>query len=181
MLRLMACTSSSTIHAEAGTAAGSAARTSPASALPCSPQVEVQGVDGELKRAAQAALTIRPNLAYTLKEVEDDLQKVFATGWFANVQPDAEDTRDGVKLFIKVGRVLGQGVQGSAGAAGAWCRCMVQVHGTRGMPSAQCTPVENLGKQAGSTAWTPDICSRMQAVGPGGFAAHQGVLSGSSQ
>jgi hypothetical protein len=159
--------------------------------------VEVQGVEGGLKRAAEAALTIRPNLAYTLKEVEEDLQKVgrawawawlgcrggrpactpctltcmrtprlapprmaarrsvrpaapcvragallsccdprrgsglqrpteapplplqvFATGWFASVQPDAEDTRDGVKLFIKVGGAARPGRLGLAQRAG---------------------------------------------------------------
>jgi len=30
-------------------------------------QIEVIGVDGELKRVAQEALTARPNFAYTLK------------------------------------------------------------------------------------------------------------------
>mgnify|MGYP001807855811 CR=1 FL=1 len=66
-------------------------------------QIEVIGVDGELKRVAQEALTSRPNFAYTLKEVESDLRRVFATGWFSSCVPDAEDTRDGVKLIIKVG------------------------------------------------------------------------------
>lgn len=36
-------------------------------------------------------------------QVEADLRRVFATGWFASVVPDAEDTRDGVKLVVKVG------------------------------------------------------------------------------
>lgn len=33
-----------------------------------------------LKRIAYDALTTRPNFAYTLKEVEADLKRVFATG-----------------------------------------------------------------------------------------------------
>jgi outer membrane protein insertion porin family len=115
-------------------------------------QIEVVGVDGELKRVAQEALTSRPNFAYTLKvrgsrgrgqggrrmvkalrrrpcpaaapappptapaarappraaqEVETDLRRVFATGWFSSCVPDAEDTRDGVKLIIKVGALWG--------------------------------------------------------------------------
>lgn len=60
------------------------------------------GVSEELKRVAYAALTTRPNFAYTLGEVEADLKRVFATGWFSSCVPDAEDTRDGVKLVIKV-------------------------------------------------------------------------------
>lgn len=43
-------------------------------------QVEVVGVSEELKRIAYDALTTRPNFAYTLKEVEADLKRVFATG-----------------------------------------------------------------------------------------------------
>jgi hypothetical protein len=31
-----------------------------------------------------------------------DVRRVFATGYFAEVVPDAEDTRDGVKLRIRV-------------------------------------------------------------------------------
>jgi hypothetical protein len=31
------------------------------------------------------------------------LQRVFNTGWFRECVPDAVDTRDGVKLIIKVG------------------------------------------------------------------------------
>jgi outer membrane protein insertion porin family len=66
------------------------------------PQVEVVGVSEDLKRIAYDALTSRPNFAYTLKEVQADLKRVFATGWFSSCVPDAEDTRDGVKLVIKV-------------------------------------------------------------------------------
>jgi outer membrane protein insertion porin family len=65
-------------------------------------QVEVVGVSEDLKRIAYDALTSRPNFAYTLKEVQADLKRVFATGWFSSCVPDAEDTRDGVKLVIKV-------------------------------------------------------------------------------
>ncbi|GLC64066.1 hypothetical protein PLESTF_000114600 [Pleodorina starrii] len=65
-------------------------------------EVEVVGCDGELQRIAREALTTRPNFAYTLEEVKADVRRVFATGWFCEVSPDAEDTRDGVKLRIKV-------------------------------------------------------------------------------
>lgn len=43
-------------------------------------QVEVVGVNEALKKIAYDALTTRPNFAYTLKEVESDLKRVFATG-----------------------------------------------------------------------------------------------------
>lgn len=65
-------------------------------------QVEVRGVDGKLFKVAQEALTIKPNFAYTLKEVQDDMQRVFDTGYFQMCRPYAEDTRDGVKLTIEV-------------------------------------------------------------------------------
>jgi hypothetical protein len=65
-------------------------------------QVEVTGVTDRLKGIAESALTTKPNFAYTLQEVEADLRRVFATGWFSSVIPDAEDTRDGVKLVVKV-------------------------------------------------------------------------------
>lgn len=65
-------------------------------------EVEVVGVGESLKRVAYDALTVRPNFAYTLRDVETDLRRVFATGWFSSCVPDAEDTRDGIKLVIKV-------------------------------------------------------------------------------
>jgi len=43
-----------------------------------------------------------PTHPQTSQEVETDLRRVFATGWFSSCVPDAEDTRDGVKLIIKV-------------------------------------------------------------------------------
>ena len=66
------------------------------------PQVEVKGVEGELRRVAEAALSIKPNFGYTLKEVQDDMHRVFDSGFFERCQPHAEDTRDGVKLTVEV-------------------------------------------------------------------------------
>ena len=67
-----------------------------------SAQIEVRGVDGELKAVAEGTLSLKPNFAYTLKEVKDDVQQVFDSGYFDRCQPKAEDTRDGVKLIIEV-------------------------------------------------------------------------------
>lgn len=68
-------------------------------------QVEVQGVEGPLKEEAEATLTIRPNFAYTVKEVKDNMQSIFDIGAFAETTCDAHDTRDGVKLVFKVGEL----------------------------------------------------------------------------
>ena len=65
-------------------------------------KVEVKGVDGELKKIAESKLTIKPNFAYTLSEVRDDIQRVFDAGYFQQITPAAEDTRDGIKLTLQV-------------------------------------------------------------------------------
>ena len=65
-------------------------------------QVDVIGVEGELKRVVLSMLKTRANFAYTIDEVKQDVRRVFNTGWFQEVDPEAQDTRDGVKLIIKV-------------------------------------------------------------------------------
>jgi len=65
-------------------------------------EIDVAGADGDLRAAVLAALTTRPNFAYTVKEVQDDVQRVFDTGFFSSCRPRAEDTRDGVRLTIEV-------------------------------------------------------------------------------
>eukprot|EP00889_Picochlorum_renovo_P004346 jgi/Picre1/31376/NNA_006728.t1 len=65
-------------------------------------EVDIAGVDGELKQAAVEALKTKPNFAYTIDEVRDDVRRVFETGYFSSCRPKAEDTRDGVKLTIEV-------------------------------------------------------------------------------
>ena len=69
-------------------------------------QIEVTGVDGSLKDAAEQVLTMKPNFSYTLQEVSDDCSHIFNLGWFAKCTPKAEDTRDGVKLTIQVAGLL---------------------------------------------------------------------------
>lgn len=65
-------------------------------------QVEVQGVEGPLRAEAEAALTLRPNFAYTEKEVKDNMRRIFDIGAFKETVIDAHDTRDGVKIVFKV-------------------------------------------------------------------------------
>ncbi|CAD7697055.1 unnamed protein product [Ostreobium quekettii] len=65
-------------------------------------EVEVVGLDGALKAIAEGALVTKPNFAYTLAEIQEDLNRVFATGYFQEIRPEPEDTRDGVKLSLIV-------------------------------------------------------------------------------
>lgn len=59
-------------------------------------------MEGELKKIAESKLSIKPNFAYTLSEVRDDIQRVFDVGYFQQLTPVAEDTRDGIKLTLEV-------------------------------------------------------------------------------
>lgn len=65
-------------------------------------EVDVSGADGGLRDVVLQALTTRPNFAYTVREVQEDMQRVFDTGYFSTCRPRAEDTRDGVRLTIEV-------------------------------------------------------------------------------
>ncbi|KAK3280296.1 Outer envelope protein 80, chloroplastic [Cymbomonas tetramitiformis] len=65
-------------------------------------EVQIKGVTGELEQVAKDAIALQPNFAYTLEEVQDNVVRVFDTGYFATCQPIAEDTRDGVRVILKV-------------------------------------------------------------------------------
>lgn len=65
-------------------------------------EVDVVGVDGELKDIAMRALSTRANFAYSQKEIMDDMHRVFDTGYFSLCKPVAEETRDGIKLTLEV-------------------------------------------------------------------------------
>ena len=45
-------------------------------------------------------MTMRPNFAYTLSEVHEDIRRVFDTGFFSDATPLGDDTRDGVRLTV---------------------------------------------------------------------------------
>jgi hypothetical protein len=49
---------------------------------------------------------MKPNFAYTLQEVEQDMQRVFDSGYFSKCQSVAEDTRDGVRLTFEASSLL---------------------------------------------------------------------------
>lgn len=59
-------------------------------------------MDGELKKVAEQALSLKPNFAYTLKEIRGEMEQIFDTGFFSLAAPKAEDTRDGVKITVEV-------------------------------------------------------------------------------
>lgn len=65
-------------------------------------EIDVAGVDGPLRETVFRVLKTRPNFAYTVREVQEDIQRVFDTGYFSSCRPKAEDTRDGVRLTVEV-------------------------------------------------------------------------------
>lgn len=66
------------------------------------PQVEVRGIDGELKQLAEECITIRPNFSYTLQEIQENAARVFSTNYFKALSPRTKVTQDGVKLIFNV-------------------------------------------------------------------------------
>ena len=66
-------------------------------------EIVLQGIpddDPAVATAARSAMTMRPNFAYTLTEVHEDVRRVFDTGFFTDATPSADDTRDGVRLTV---------------------------------------------------------------------------------
>ena len=71
--------------------------------------MNIKGVDGELLEVVQKSLGLKPNFAYTTKDVEREVQRVFHTGFFEMVEPQATDTRDGIALDVQVSMHVFQG------------------------------------------------------------------------
>ncbi|ONH99301.1 hypothetical protein PRUPE_6G023900 [Prunus persica] len=72
-------------------------------------EVLVRNKDGEelerkdLEAEALAALkACRPNSALTVSEVQEDVQRIFDSGYFCSCMPVAVDTRDGIRLIFQV-------------------------------------------------------------------------------
>lgn len=65
-------------------------------------EVEIRGVEGDLKKVAEQALSLKPNFAYTAEEVRGEVQRIFDTGFFSLANPKPEDTRDGIKLIVQL-------------------------------------------------------------------------------
>ena len=47
-------------------------------------------------------MLIKPNFSYTVKEIKQDVVRVFNTGIFKEVTPETVDTRDGISLTFKL-------------------------------------------------------------------------------
>ena len=65
-------------------------------------EVQINGLGGnaELEAAVARAVRIKAGFAYTEKDVQEDVDRVYATGWFKVVSPQPDDTRDGVRLTL---------------------------------------------------------------------------------
>lgn len=72
-------------------------------------EVLVKNKDGEeLERkdleaeALNALKASRANAALTVREVQEDVHRIIASGYFASCMPVAHDTRDGIRLVFQV-------------------------------------------------------------------------------
>lgn len=69
-------------------------------------EVKVRGANGDLPSKLEdivwQAIAVKPNFAFTLSELQEDVERVFKTGYFERCTPVPEDTRDGVALTIEV-------------------------------------------------------------------------------
>ncbi len=73
-------------------------------------EVVVQGVTGELQDIAYKTLTLKPGGITTKSELQTEINNLFATGWFSNVQAEPKDTPKGVRVtfIVKTNPILKQ-------------------------------------------------------------------------
>lgn len=62
-------------------------------------ELERKDLESEAKTALKAS---RPNSALTVREVQEDVHRIIASGYFASCMPVAVDTRDGIRLVFQV-------------------------------------------------------------------------------
>ena len=65
-------------------------------------EVLVEGAEGLLLDAVYAAIRTRPGFTTTRSQLQRDIDAIFATGWFQNVQATPEDTPLGVRIRFVV-------------------------------------------------------------------------------
>ncbi|MEN9272788.1 MAG: BamA/TamA family outer membrane protein [Gloeomargarita sp. DG_1_5_bins_55] len=65
-------------------------------------EVLVEGAEGALLDAVYGAIRTRPGFTTTRSQLQRDIDAVFATGWFQNVQATPEDTPLGVRIRFLV-------------------------------------------------------------------------------
>ncbi|XP_027075417.2 outer envelope protein 80, chloroplastic isoform X1 [Coffea arabica] len=62
-------------------------------------ELERKDLESEAKNALKAS---RPNSALTVRDVQEDVHRIIASGYFASCMPVAVDTRDGIRLVFQV-------------------------------------------------------------------------------
>ena len=67
-------------------------------------QIEVTGAEGHLTKAAESALTLKPNFQYTEQDIKGGMSRVLELGWVKSCKLDALPTTDGFKLILDVSR-----------------------------------------------------------------------------
>jgi outer membrane protein insertion porin family len=65
-------------------------------------EIQVEGVEGELEDVVFQAIDTRPGQTTTRSQLQEDVNAVFATGFFSNVRVDPEDTPLGVRITFVV-------------------------------------------------------------------------------
>ena len=53
-------------------------------------QVDVTGVDGQLKEMVNELINIHPNQEYTVGQIQEEVTNVFRSGFFTSARPHAE-------------------------------------------------------------------------------------------
>ena len=65
-------------------------------------EVVVRGVTGELENIAYEAASVQPGETTTRSQLQQDVNAIFATGYFSNVEVEPEDTPRGVRINFVV-------------------------------------------------------------------------------
>ncbi len=65
-------------------------------------EVQVSGVDSELQEAVYRAIRTRAGRTTTRSQLQEDINAIFATGYFSNVRAQPEDTPLGVRVTFEV-------------------------------------------------------------------------------
>nr|WP_144051514.1 BamA/TamA family outer membrane protein [Geminocystis herdmanii] len=65
-------------------------------------EVDIAGVDGELKDLVYNTIRTNPGRTTTRSRLQEDINAIYATGYFSNVRVTPEDTQYGVKITFEL-------------------------------------------------------------------------------
>ncbi|MGL5944140.1 MAG: POTRA domain-containing protein [Waterburya sp.] len=65
-------------------------------------EILVTGVDAKLKDLVYKTISIKPGRTTTRSQLQENLNAVYATGWFKNVEVTPVDTPLGVRIAFKI-------------------------------------------------------------------------------